>query len=92
MKRIIAALAFSTLAVPALADSRPFEQTELDRALPEVSAESASTGSTTSAPRNLPFEQAELDRRQPNVQERDVAESAGQDQRAVSGFEQYNSI
>ena len=61
MKRIIAALAFSTLAVPALADNRPFEQTELDRALP-------------------------------NVQERDVAERAGQDQRAVSGFEQYNSI
>ena len=51
MKRIIAAIAFSTLAVPALADSRPFEQTELDRALPEVSVESASTGRTTSAPR-----------------------------------------
>lgn len=61
MKRIIAALAFSTLAMPALADNRPFEQTELDR-------------------------------RQPDVQELDVAERAGQDQRAVSGFEQYNSI
>jgi hypothetical protein len=46
MKRIIAALAFSTLAVPALADNRPFEQTELDRALPAISVDSASTGST----------------------------------------------
>ena len=87
MKRIIAALAFSALAVPALADNRPFEQTELDRALPEVSAESASTGSTTSAPRNLPFEQAELDREVPSV-----AGGADEGKHATSGFEQYNAI
>jgi hypothetical protein len=65
MKRIIAAVAFSTLAVPALADNLPFEQAELDRALPEINVENASTGSTFSAPRNLPFEQTQLDRRIP---------------------------
>jgi hypothetical protein len=38
MKRIIAAVSFAVLAVPALAAERgaPFEQTELDRALPQV--------------------------------------------------------
>ena len=36
MKRIIAAVAFSALAVPALADNQPFEQTELDRAVANV--------------------------------------------------------
>ncbi|HJY77189.1 MAG TPA: hypothetical protein VKE95_11185 [Burkholderiales bacterium] len=38
MKRIIAAVAFAALAVPALAveHGKPFEQTEVDRALPQV--------------------------------------------------------
>jgi hypothetical protein len=48
MKYLIAAIAFSTFAVPALADNRPFEQTELDRALPEISVDSASAGSVAS--------------------------------------------
>lgn len=56
MKRIIAAVAFSALALPALAGNQPFEQTELDRALPEINVNSASTGST--APTQSPsFEQ-----------------------------------
>ena len=39
MKRIIAAVSFAALAVPALAveHGKPFEQTEADRALPQVS-------------------------------------------------------
>ena len=38
MKRIIAAVSFAALAVPALAveHGKPFEQTEADRALPQV--------------------------------------------------------
>ena len=36
MKRVIAAVSFAALAVPAFAAQTPFEQTELDRALPSV--------------------------------------------------------
>lgn len=62
MKRFIAAVSFAALAVPAFAAEAPFEQTELDRALPQVS-ESASTGaSREGAERGLPFEQIDLDR------------------------------
>jgi len=40
MKRIIAAVSFAALAVPALAveHGKPFEQTEVDRVLPQVNA------------------------------------------------------
>ena len=34
MKHVIAAVALYTLALPALADNRPCEQTELDRVCP----------------------------------------------------------
>ena len=37
MKRLIAAVSFAVLAVPALAQNgKPFEQLDLDRALPEI--------------------------------------------------------
>ena len=38
MKRFIAAVSFATLAVPALAaeHGKPFEETELDRQLPQI--------------------------------------------------------
>jgi hypothetical protein len=38
MKRIVAAVSFAALAVPALAveHGKPFEQTEVDRVLPQV--------------------------------------------------------
>ena len=52
MKRIIAAVAFSALAVPALADTLPFEQTQLDRALPEITIDNASAGSSAATARN----------------------------------------
>jgi hypothetical protein len=41
MKRFIAAVSFAVLAVPAFAAEMgaPFEQTELDRALPSISGE-----------------------------------------------------
>ncbi len=46
MKRIIAAVSFAVLAAPAFA--APFEQTELDRVLPNVqnAADNASYGAT----------------------------------------------
>ncbi|HEY7239641.1 MAG TPA: hypothetical protein VH600_10760 [Burkholderiales bacterium] len=39
MKRILAAVSFATLAVPAFAieHGKPFEETELDRQLPQIS-------------------------------------------------------
>ena len=37
MKRIAAAVLFAVIAIPALAAELPFEQTELDRALPNIS-------------------------------------------------------
>ena len=53
MKRLIAAVALSSLAfsASALEIGKPFEQLDLDRALPNIAgrAESASTGSTQSA-------------------------------------------
>jgi hypothetical protein len=85
MKRLIAAVAFSTLAVPVLAGNQPFEQTELDRAVPEISVESASAGSSAST-RNLPFEQTELDRAVASVAERPVGEA----RHVAPSFEQYN--
>lgn len=72
MKRLIAAVAFSTVIVPALADNRPFEQAEFDRAVPEIYVDSASAGATAAAPSNLPFEQTELNRALPNVADPDV--------------------
>lgn len=87
MKRIIAAVAFAALAVPALADTQPFEQTELDRALPEINVDSASSGSTAAGARNLPFEQTQLDRAVPSV-----AEGAVEQSRKVTSFEQYNPV
>jgi hypothetical protein len=39
MKRLIAAVSFAVLATPALADSKPYEQLDVDRALPQISVE-----------------------------------------------------
>ena len=56
MKRIIAAVSFAALAVPALAveHGKPFEQTEVDRALPQVKdpapADKRSTDSRSQPP------------------------------------------
>jgi hypothetical protein len=51
MKRIIAAVSFAVLAAPVFAVevSAPFEQTQLDRAVPNVQerADHASSGSTS---------------------------------------------
>jgi hypothetical protein len=56
MKRLIAAVSFALLATPALADSKPYEQLDVDRALPQISvdrtqaAEGADTRSNAAIP------------------------------------------
>ena len=42
MKRLVTAVSFAVLAVPAVA-AQPFEQTELDRALPQVNVKARGT-------------------------------------------------
>lgn len=62
MKRLITAVSFAVLAVPAFAGA-PYEQNEVDRALPQI--EKKSSERTSTAQRGLPFEQADLDRATP---------------------------
>jgi hypothetical protein len=66
MKRIIAAVSFAILAVPAFAAERgaPFEQTQLDRGFLAQSASGASMGSGASSAggSRTPYEQLRVDR------------------------------
>lgn len=92
MKRTITAVVFATLAAPILAADLPFEQTQLDRALPRIevpNGDASSAGSTTARADHLPFEQTELNRVLPNVRERaDRVEAS--DVKQGFTFEQYN--
>jgi hypothetical protein len=92
MKRTITAVVFATLAAPVLAADLPFEQTQLDRALPQIqvpNTDASSAGSTTGRADQLPFEQTELNRALPNVRERaDRVEAS--DVKHGFTFEQYN--
>ena len=63
MKRLIAAMSFAVIASPVLAT--PFEQTELDRQLPNIAVPAAVSVSIDSA--SAPFEQAQLDRVLPSL-------------------------
>ena len=61
MKRLIAAVSFAVLAVPAFAETgKPFEQLDLDRALPEINFPPVAQSNVD--PRSLPYEQAQVDR------------------------------
>ena len=65
MKRLIAAVSFAVLAVPALAETgKPFEQLDLDRALPEINFPAVARSNVD--PRSLPSEQAQVDRALPS--------------------------
>jgi len=81
MKRLIAAVSFAVLAVPAVAaeSGKPFEQIDLDRALPQISV--ATVESRSIDTRSLPYEQLAVDRALPsfgtNEQARQVAASSG---------------
>jgi len=64
MKRLIAAVSFAVLAVPAFAETgKPFEQLDLDRALPEINFPAVEQRNVD--PRSLPYEQAQVDRELP---------------------------
>jgi hypothetical protein len=61
MKRLIVAVAFALSAAPAIADvGAPFEQNELDRALPPLPENVAAYEPIASE--RLPFEQTQFDR------------------------------
>jgi hypothetical protein len=63
MKRFAIAVAIALSAVPALAEQRdaPFEQTQLDRALPSL-PETVATDYARIPSERMPFEQTQLDR------------------------------
>ncbi len=62
MRRLVTAVSFAVLAVPAFAGA-PYDQNEVDRALPQI--EKKSSERTSTARRGLPFDQLELDRATP---------------------------
>ena len=70
MKRLIATLSFAALATAALADNgKPFEQLELDRALPNI-PESARAPTVYPFGGSAPYDQLAVDRALPNVPEK----------------------
>ena len=80
MKRLITAVSFAVLAVPAVAadSGKPFEQIDLDRALPQISFSAVEARSVDT--RSLPYEQLAVDRALPNL-----GAGAGRTQFAASG-------
>jgi len=79
MKRFIATVSFAILATPALAQvGKPFEQIDLDRALPNISVPAASE---TRYPfsGSAPYEQLAVDRALPDIraEQAHVAASSG---------------
>jgi hypothetical protein len=70
MKRIIATLSFAALATAAFADNgKPFEQLDLDRALPNI-PESAPAPTAYPSGGSAPYEQLAVDRALPNIPEK----------------------
>jgi len=81
MKRFIATLSFAALATAALADNgKPFEQLDLDRALPNI-PERAATPAEYPFGGSAPYEQLAVDRALPNITEK----SGERSQVAASG-------
>jgi hypothetical protein len=69
MKRLIAATSFAVLALPAFAATGlPFEQTQLDRALPQVKVTPAPAAAVPGA--RAPYEQLVIDRALPQIEPR----------------------
>ena len=67
MKRLIATLSFAVFATAAFADNgKPFEQLDLDRALPNI-PEQPATPTVYPFGGSAPYEQAEVDRMLPNL-------------------------
>jgi hypothetical protein len=66
MKRLIAAVSFAVLAVPAFAADygKPYADLDLDRVLPQINFPAVQASNVD--PRSLPYEQAQVDRILPN--------------------------
>jgi hypothetical protein len=70
MKRLIATLSFAALATAAFADNgKPFEQLDLDRALPNI-PESATATTVYPFGGSAPYDQLAVDRALPNIPEK----------------------
>ena len=68
MKRLVAAVSFAVLAVPAVAQvGLPYDQNLVDRALPNISVE---VNEARSSRFGAPYDQNLVDRALPNIQER----------------------
>ena len=92
MKRLIAAVALSSLAfsASALEIGKPFEQVDLDRALPNI--EFAPVQAYV-AGKNAPYEQLAIDRTLPNVVDHAGQASVGSTQSSASVWaNDYNFI
>ena len=92
MKRLIAAVALSSLALSASAVEigKPFEQLDIDRALPNI--EFAAVGEYV-ADEHAPYEQLVIDRTLPNVAGHAESASTGSSQSAQSSWaNDYNFI
>ncbi|HJY76797.1 MAG TPA: hypothetical protein VKE95_09200 [Burkholderiales bacterium] len=83
MKRLLAAVALSSLALSAsaLEIGKPFEQLDIDRALPNIEFAPVQEYVAGS---NAPFEQLAIDRALPNVGSRAESASVGSSQSAQS--------
>jgi len=73
MKRLITAVSFAVLAVPAFAAGLPYDQNLVDRALPDVKVEAIETQSSRF---DAPYDQNLVDRALPNIEERRTAFAA----------------
>ena len=70
MKRLIATLSFAVLATAAFADNgKPFEQLDLDRALPNI-PEAPATPTVYPFGGSAPYDQLAVDRALPNIPEK----------------------
>ena len=76
MKRLITAVSFAVLAVPAAAAGLPYDQNLVDRALPDVKVEATASQSSRF---DAPYDQNRVDRALPDIRERgtDYAAAAG---------------
>ena len=74
MKRLITAVSFAVLAVPAFAGA-PYDQNEVDRALPQIE-ENASAGASAFRAERMPYDQNTVDRALPQITEKAPAPKA----------------
>jgi hypothetical protein len=70
MKRFLAAVSFAVFAAPAAAAGLPYEQSLIDRMLPNIQERSASSVETPKAApaAGMPYEQYVIDRMLPNIE------------------------